>query len=196
MAYLQSAGKLSNEQPQGRLSKFFFGDRQKNRPPRPEAQGSLRRCVLKECGPTPPPCTGKNCRPAPPCQGVNCTHSPPAPDAGCAYRLSGTPRASSYCQPFGYIDHCDANGQCYAHLGQVSGSYCGAILRRLKQEKKHAERLLKTQQSACSAGSQNADCSPAAADYQAADALVQQLAAQYQMCQTAAAYTSLVSDWP
>lgn len=196
MAYLQSAGKLSYEKPQNRLSKFFFGDREKHRPPRPETQASLRRCVLKECGPTPPPCTGKNCRPAPPCQGVNCTHPPPAPDAGCAYLLSGTPRGSSYCQPFGYIDHCDGNGQCYARLGRVSGSYCGAILRRLKQEKKHAERLLKTQQSACSAGPQNADCSPATVDYQAADALVQELAAQYQMCQTAAAYTSLVSDWP
>jgi hypothetical protein len=100
---------------------------------------------------------------------------------------TGAPQGSSYCQPLGYIDRCDGQqGQCYVHFGQVNGSYCNAILGQLKREIKQADSLLKTQQTACSAGPQGAQCSSATADYQAANTRVQQLAAQYQMCRTAA----------
>jgi hypothetical protein len=86
----------------------------------------------------------------------------------------------------GYIDHCDTNGTCYAHIGQANGSYCNTIRGQLKREVKQANNLLKTQQTACSADPQGAQCSSATADYQAANTRVQQLAAQYQMCRTAA----------
>lgn len=189
MADLQSTGRLSPEKPQSRLSKLLFGDREKNRPPASGLQASLKPCVDKECKPIPSPCVGKNCRPLPPCQGVNCPLPPPAQpvvDTGCAYLLSGAPRGSSYCQPLGYIDHCDGNGTCYAHLGQVNDSYCNTILGQLKLEIKQAANLLKIQQAACSADPQGEQCSSATGDYQAAYTLLQQLAAQYQMCRTAA----------
>jgi hypothetical protein len=187
MADLQSTGRLSPEKPQSRLSKFLFGDRVKNRTPASGLQASLKPCVDKECKPVPSPCVGKNCRPLPPCQGVNCvTSPPPVVDTGCAYLLSGSPWGSGYCQPLGYIDHCDTNGTCYAHIGQANGSYCNTIRGQLKREVKQANNLLKTQQTACSADPQGAQCSSATADYQAANTRVQQLAAQYQMCRTAA----------
>ena len=189
MADLQAVENLSSQKPQSRLSKFLFGDREKSRLPQPDAQASLRRCVLKECGPTPPPCVGKNCRPLPPCQGANCAPHPPAPpvvDTGCAYSLTAGAQGHSYCQPLGYVDHCDGNGICYAHLGQVNGSYCDTILDQLKRQKKQAESLLKTQQTACSTNAQSADCTSATNAYQAFQTQLQQLAAQYQMCRAAA----------
>jgi hypothetical protein len=191
MAYLQSVGKVSSEKSQSWLSKFVFGDREKNRPPALSQQAALARpCVVGECKPTPAPCTGKNCRPLPPCHGANCSPPPSLPDNGCAYLLSGAPRGNSYCQPFGYIDHCDGQGQCYAHLGGVRGSYCGAILKQLKQEKKRAADLQRSQVAACSPDPQNAQCSSATADYQATNTSVQQLEAQYQMCRMSAGYAS------
>jgi hypothetical protein len=86
----------------------------------------------------------------------------------------------------GYIDNCDGNGICHAHLGRVNGSYCSAILARLKKEQKQADDLLKTQAAACAASPQDARCVSAAADYQGASTTIQQLAAQYQICRTAA----------
>ncbi len=185
MAHLQAAEKLSSEKPQGRLSKFLFGDREKNRPAQPEAQASLRRCVLKECGPVPPPCTGKNCRPGPPCLGANCA-PPPPPQNTCAYLPTGYPQPSGYCQPLGYIDHCDGTGQCYAHLGRVNGYYCDTILQHLKQEQEQAAKLLHDQGAACSSNPQNEQCVSATNDYQTSLNLIRQLATQYQMCRAAA----------
>lgn len=186
MADLQAVEKLNSEKPQSRLSKFLFGDREKNRQPQPEAQASLRRCVLKECSQAPPPCTGKNCRP--PCQGANCVPppQPPAANTGCAYLPTGYPQPSGYCQPLGYIDHCDGTGQCYAHLGRVNGYYCGTILQQLKQEQKQAAKLLNDQGAACSSDPQSEQCVSATNDYQTSLSLIRQLAAQYQMCRAAA----------
>jgi hypothetical protein len=190
MADLQAVEKINSEKPQSRLSRFLFGDREKSRQPQPDAQASLRRCVLKECGPTPPPCVEKNCPPVRPCRGANCAPPPPAPpvvDTGCVSPYGRVQQGGvTYCRPLGYIDHCDSNGQCYAHLGQVNGSYCDTILDQLKRQKKQADSLLNAQQSACSANAQSADCTSATDAYQAFQTQLRQLAEQYQMCRSAA----------
>ena len=105
------------------------------------------------------------------------------------FRSTGAPfnpLIDSACLPLGYIDHCDGQQEkCYVHLVRVNGSYCDALLKRLNQEQKHAADLLGTQISECFARPQSAQCSSAASNYQAAGALVQQLAAQYRMCRMA-----------
>jgi len=177
MADLQAVEKSNSEKPQSRLSKFIFGDREKTS----SAAAMSRPCVGKDC-PAPKPCPGKNCKPAP---------APPPPPAGglnsgCEYLPPGATQGSSYCQPLGYIDHCDGNGQCYAHLGRVNGPYCDVILNQLKKEQKHAAALLKAQEAACSTSTQDAQCVSATNDYQASQSLIPQLASQYQMCRSAA----------
>jgi hypothetical protein len=189
MAYLRSTGQVEPEKRQSWISKLVHGDREKEHPPAPGQQAAMAKpCVVGECKPTPPPCTGKNCRPLP-CTGPNCSVPPPVAGQNSGCEQEGYPFNSQMnvgCVPLGYIDHCDRQGQCYAHLGQVNGSYCDAILDRLNQQKKLADDLQKTQQSACRLTPRDAQCVSATTNYQAADAAVQQLEAKYQMCRMAA----------
>ncbi len=192
MADLEAVEKTNSEKPQSRLSKILFGDREKNRQSALAAQSELAKpCVVGDCKPSPAPCAGKNCRPMP-CKGAQCPPpaspppSPPVVNTGCAYLATGFAQPDGYCQPLGYIDHCDANGQCYAHLGRVNGYYCDTILQRLKQEQKQAAKALNVQGAACSSDPQSEQCVSATNDYQASWSLMQQLATQYQMCRAAA----------
>jgi hypothetical protein len=187
MAALQPGGQIVSDKHQNWLSKLVLGDRDKK--PVPAVITQARPCVVGECKPTPPPCTGKNCRPLPPCTGPNCLVPPPVntQNTDCAY-LPGAPFNSatgSGCAPLGYIDHCDRQGQCYAHLGRVNGSYCDEILERLKLEGKRASDFLQTQQAVCSAGAQDAQCTAATNDYNASQVTIWQLKTQYQMCRMA-----------
>jgi len=119
----------------------------------------------------PKPCKGKSCQPVP----------PPKP---------GPPPArppvvrTAFC--YGYIQHCEAYGICYAHLRPVSNSHCDEIRRQLSEEEEKAKRLEQQADAACAAASQSAECISASADFQQTQANVAQLRAQYKICVSAA----------
>jgi len=131
----------------------------------------------------PKPCKGKNCQPAPPPK-----PSPP-PARPPVVRTAGC---------YGYIQHCEVYGICYAHLRPVSYSHCDEIRRQLSEQEEKAKRLEQQADAACGAASQSAECISASADFQQTQANVAQLRAQYKICISAANFSmrSGVSDSP
>jgi hypothetical protein len=122
----------------------------------------------------PKSCKGKHCKPVPPPPGPH-PIPPPAPIVG-----SG----EGFC--WGYLERCDRQGNCYAHLRAVNYSSCDELLRQLKLQEGLAADLKNTQQSACAADSQSLNCAAAASDLQKAESRVINLRKQYKMCLTAA----------
>jgi hypothetical protein len=132
--------------------------------------------------PKPKPCHGNNCRPAPPCSGPNCPPGLNTPDLVnvCVFD------PGQVCRPWGYLEGCDQQGNCYAHLARANRSDCSSILRRLNQEEAQAAVLERDQQTSCSVDSQSPQCSIATADYERAKSTIPQLRNRYQMCRMAA----------
>jgi hypothetical protein len=119
----------------------------------------------------PKPCKGKSCQPAP----------PPKPGP---HPVRPPVVRTAFC--YGYIQHCEAYGICYAHLRPVSNSHCDEIRRQLSEQEDKAKRLEQQADAACGAASQSAECISASADFQQTQANVAQLRAQYKICISAA----------
>lgn len=171
----------------------LFGEKPK--PIKGTPVSELRACKGEECGKNPPPkpCVGPKCpKPGPPPK-----PQPPAVGHLCYNGYSNT---GGTCQPWGYFRDCTYNrsyyggynvpgspwGYCRVQWASVNSSYCSRILQEIQHQKMVLQQTGVSQGTACSTGPQSPGCSKVTQQLNDAQARIQQLQQQYQICTAAA----------